>query len=104
MSIEPGSNEPSEAPFGMFGDVPLFREIQRVLMSSSGPVNWELARQVGIAVAASSGEDPAPTGEDLRSFEETVRAAELHVAQLTGLPQPTDVVKVEVVRRSQWVE
>ncbi|HXJ64556.1 MAG TPA: zinc-dependent metalloprotease [Actinomycetota bacterium] len=95
-SHQPSSGDP-------FSDIPLFREIQRVLMSSSGPVNWELARQVGMAVAASSGEDPPPGADDLRSFEETVRAAELHVAQLTGLPQPADVVKVEVVRRAQWV-
>jgi putative hydrolase len=97
--------EPSGNPGGdPFSDIPLFREIQRVLMSSSGPVNWELARQVGIAVAASSGEDPAPGADDLRGFEETVRAAELHVARLTGLEQPADVVKVEAIRRSQWVE
>src|SRR4051794_33997215 len=98
--------EPSRNPGGgdPFSDIPLFREIQRVLMSSSGPVNWELARQVGIAVAASSGEDPPPGPDDARSFEETVRAAELHVAQLTGLEPPADVVRVEAVRRSQWVE
>src|SRR4051794_41479921 len=97
--------EPSRNPGGgdPFSDIPLFREIQRVLMSSSGPVNWELARQVGMAVAASAGDDPQPTAEDLRTFEETVRAAELHVAEFTGLPQPTDIVKVEVIRRSQWV-
>ncbi len=86
-----------------FSDIPLFREIQRVLMSSSGPVNWELARQVGMAVAASAGDDPAPGADDLRTFEDTVRAAELHVAGFTGLAQPPDVVKVEVVRRAQWV-
>jgi putative hydrolase len=98
---EPSPNNPSGDPFS---DIPLFREIQRVLMSSSGPVNWELARQVGIAVSASSGDDQAAGPDDLRSFEETVRAAELHVAQITGLPQPPDVVKVEVVRRAQWVD
>jgi putative hydrolase len=98
--------EPSPRPSSgdPFSDIPLFREIQRVLMSSSGPVNWELARQVGIAVAASSGEDPPPGPDDLRTFEDTVRAAELHVADFTGLEQPTDVPGIEVVRRAQWVE
>jgi putative hydrolase len=87
-----------------FSDIPLFREIQRVLMSGSGPVNWELARQVGMAVAASVGEDPPPGAEDRRAFEDTVRAAELHVAQFTGLPQPNDVVRVDALRRADWVE
>ncbi|HEY7280050.1 MAG TPA: zinc-dependent metalloprotease [Actinomycetota bacterium] len=98
---EPTPNNPSGDPFS---DIPLFREIQRVLMSSSGPVNWELARQVGIAVSASSGDDTAPGNDDVSSFEDTVRAAELHVAQVTGLAPPPDVVKVEVVRRAQWVD
>ena len=98
------SDLPTPSSGDPFSDIPLFREIQRVLMSSSGPVNWELARQVGMAVAASAGEDPAPAPDDPRTFEETVRAAELHVAQFTGLAQPNDVVKVEAIRRGQWVE
>jgi putative hydrolase len=98
--------EPSQQPSSgdPFNDIPLFREIQRVLMSSQGPVNWELARQVGIAVAASAGDDPAPGPDELRTFEETVRAAELHVAGMTGLAPPSDIVRVEVQRRAQWVE
>jgi len=94
--MQPGGGDP-------FADIPLFRELQRVLMSGTGPVNWELARQVGMAVAASAGEDPAPTDDDRRQLEETVRAAELHVAEFTGLPQPPDVVEVRAVRRTQWV-
>jgi putative hydrolase len=88
----------------IWNDVPLFREIQRVLSSSSGPVNWELARQVGIASASWSAEDPAPTLEDQRAFEEAVRVAELRVAEFTGLEPPSDVARVETVRRSRWVE
>ena len=88
----------------IWNDVPLFREIQRVLSSSSGPVNWELARQVGIASASWSAEDPAPTPEDRRAFEEAVRVAELRVAAFTELEPPSDVARVETVRRSRWVE
>jgi putative hydrolase len=88
----------------IWNDVPLFREIQRVLSSSSGPVNWELARQVGIASASWSAEDPAPTLEDQRAFEEAVRVGELRVAEFTGLEPPGDVARVETVRRSRWVE
>jgi uncharacterized protein (DUF2342 family) len=98
---------PQGGPFGsgdIWNDVPLFREIQRVLLSSSGPVNWELARQVGIATASSSGEDPHPGAEDLRGFEDAVRLAELQVAGFTGLEPPGDLPKVEAVRRTEWVE
>ncbi|HEX9311312.1 MAG TPA: zinc-dependent metalloprotease [Actinomycetota bacterium] len=85
-------------------DVPLFREIQRVLLSSPGPVNWELARQVGIATASWGEDDPAPTEEDGRGFVETVRLAELEVAEFTGLPSPTEIADIQVFRRAQWVE
>jgi coenzyme F420 biosynthesis associated uncharacterized protein len=103
------SPTPEEQPFGVppgdvWNDVPLFREIQRVLMSSSGPVNWELARQVGIASASWGTEDPAPGDGDRRGFEEAVRVAELQVAGFTGLEAPSDIPKVEAVRRGQWVQ
>jgi coenzyme F420 biosynthesis associated uncharacterized protein len=103
------SPTPEEQPFGVppgdvWNDVPLFREIQRVLMSSSGPVNWELARQVGIASASWGTEDAAPSEEDRRGFDEAVRVAELQVAVFTGLEAPSDIPKVEAVRRGQWVQ
>ena len=103
------SPTPEEQPFGVppgdvWNDVPLFREIQRVLMSSSGAVNWELARQVGIASASWGTEDPAPGEADRRGFEEAVRVAELQVAGFTGLQAPSDIPKVEAVRRGQWVQ
>jgi coenzyme F420 biosynthesis associated uncharacterized protein len=97
--------EPPEVPLGdVLGDVPLLREIQRVLLSSTGPVNWELARQIGIAMASWGEEDPAPTDQDQRLLEDTVRAAELAVADFTGLPTPPDLADVQAYRRSQWVE
>ncbi|HKX34794.1 MAG TPA: zinc-dependent metalloprotease [Actinomycetota bacterium] len=103
------SPTPEEQPFGVppgdvWNDVPLFREIQRVLMSSSGPVNWELARQVGIASASWGTEDPAPSEEDRRGFDEVVRVAELQVAGFTGLEAPSDIPRVEAVRPGQWVQ
>lgn len=94
-------------PFGgdpeMFKDAPLFRELQRVMSSSSGPVNWELARQVGVANAVEAGEDREPTAEDRHGFEEAVRVAELHVARFTGLEAPADVAQVRPIRRAEWV-
>jgi putative hydrolase len=99
---EPHSVGPS--PEDMGADAPLLREIQRVLLSSTGPVNWELARQIGIASASWSGEDPAPTDDDRRSFEEAVRLAELKVQGFTGLEPPHDLPRIDPVRRGQWVQ
>ena len=91
-------------PEDAFADVPLLREIQRVLLSGSGPVNWELARQMGIASATWGQDDPAPTEDDLRGFEGAVRMAELTVAELTGMDAPPEVTRVQAVRRAEWVE
>ncbi|SRR6266705_1282416 len=103
--VEHGSAEPPEVPLGdVLGDVPLFREIQRVLLSSTGPINWELARQVGIAMASWGTDDPPPSEQDRQGLASTVRAAELAVAEFTLLPSPTDLAPVEAFRRAQWVE
>jgi coenzyme F420 biosynthesis associated uncharacterized protein len=101
---DPGASEP-QVPLGdVLGDVPLFREIQRVLLSSTGPINWELARQVGIAIASWGTDDPSPGEDDRKILSETVRAAELAVADFTGLTTPADVADVQAFRRAQWVE
>ena len=93
-------------PFGdpeSFADAPLFRELQRVMSSSHGPVNWELARQVGVATAVEAGPDPEPSDPDRGLLDEAVRVAELHVGRFTGLPPPADVAPVRAVRRAGWV-
>jgi putative hydrolase len=93
-----GSGDPEA-----FRDAPLFRELQRVMSASSGPVNWELARQVGVANAVEAGPDQEPTEGDHRMLEEAVRVAELQVGRFTGLPAPGDVAQVRAVRRAGWV-
>lgn len=104
-SMDDLPEERPEAPLGdVLGDVPLFRELQRVLLSGTGPVNWELARQVGIAVAAWSQDDAAPSPEERRRFEDVVRAAELEIAAFTGLEPPSDLALVRCDRRAAWVE
>jgi coenzyme F420 biosynthesis associated uncharacterized protein len=95
-------------PFGdpedRFADVPLLREIQRVLLAGSGPINWELARQIGIAAATWGREDPRVSEGDQSSLEGATRMAELAVAEHTGLTAPLDVTRVRAVRRAEWVE
>src|SRR6266545_4218031 len=94
-----------QIPIGdVLGEVPLFREIQRVLLSSTGPVNWELARQVGIAMASWGKEDPHPTDADREGLEGAVRTAELAISDLTGMPTPPQLAVVRADRRATWVE
>jgi len=45
-----------------------------------------------------------PTAQDQRGLADTVRMAELAIADFTSLPFPTDVAEVGAVRRAQWVE
>lgn len=94
-------------PFGMdpevLKDAPLFRELQRVMAASGGPVNWELARQTAIATAAEAGADPEPSEEDHRILDEAVRVAELRVADFTGMESPSKPPVVQAVRRTAWV-
>ena len=86
-----------------FKDAPLFRELQRIMQSSSGPVNWELARQAGVAAVVEAGDDPDPDPQERHGLEEAVRVAELHVARFTGLEPPPDIAEVQPVRRTTWV-
>jgi putative hydrolase len=59
-----------------FGDVPLFREIQRILAAGEGPLNLEIARQVGNAIATQGMSDTDVSPEVGRSLDEAVRDAE----------------------------
>src|SRR5256885_10054802 len=84
-------------------DAPLFRELQRVMASSSGPINWELARQVGVATALEEGPDPEPTDEDRRMLDEAVRVAELQGVGFTGMGLSGGIVHGQPVRPADWV-
>jgi putative hydrolase len=87
-----------------FADAPLFRVLERVLLSSSGPVNWELARQIAVATSSAGGPDPNPSQEVQADFEGAVRVAELGVNDLTGMTSPPEITRVRAVRRAEWVE
>jgi putative hydrolase len=84
-------------------DAPLFRELQRVMSSSSGPVQWELARQLAVAGAAEAGSDPEPSQAALEGLEDALRVAELQVVDFTGFEPATDLLRVELARRADWI-
>lgn len=84
------------------GDIPLFREIQKLLASGNGPINFELARQIAVGVA-----QPAPQWEasprDVQAYAAVVREAETMLASYTRLDLP-EPFGLEVVGRRGWIE
>jgi putative hydrolase len=76
-------------PFGgfdpsMFGNVPLFRELAKVMSWSGGPVNWDLAGDTASSLAPTQPALPAAAGGS-GDFAEAVRVAELWLDQVTVL-------------------
>jgi len=68
---------------GPFED--LMRNLAR-LLTSQGPINWEIARQMA-QWAATAGEPERNVDPAVRiRIEELLRVAELHVAEATGMP------------------
>ena len=98
-----GSGQPGGFPGGIPGDlagkIPLFAELQK-LMSSSGPVNWELARQLAIAGAADGDDAQTPAGDD--EVRDALRLADLWLEPTTVLP--AGVANAAAWTRVDWVE
>lgn len=86
-----------------FGDIPLFREIQRLLSSGGGPVNYEILGQIARSVAVESGFDPAPDPATSRSFAETVHSAETLLAGYTRLSLDEPNLTLTMTR-TEWIE
>ena len=82
------------------GDIPLFREIQRILASSQGPINLEIAGQVANALNQDSSDHIDP--DEARLSSEAVRNAELVVAGYTRLSVAEPAIS-EVISRRRWV-
>ena len=97
-----GPVEIPKPPEGWWERVPVLRELYK-LLSSTDPVNWELARQVGVALAS----DEEPVVDDIDAeraeLEALTRAAAVEAEEFSGLAAAT-VVPVEAVTRSAWVE
>ncbi|MDP8978717.1 MAG: zinc-dependent metalloprotease [Actinomycetota bacterium] len=94
----------------MFENVPLFRELAKVMSWSGGPVNWEIATQTAMAVAGQGARDSrggsggqiGPGGE--RATEElatAVRTGELWLDEVTGLPHVDG--RARALSLEEWV-
>lgn len=85
-----------------FGDIPLFREIQKLLAAGGGPVNFEIARQVALAAATQGTNDPNMKAEIERSFAAAVHSAEALVSGYCRLPFDEPVLTT-TMGRAAWV-
>ncbi|MDQ3952490.1 MAG: zinc-dependent metalloprotease [Actinomycetota bacterium] len=83
-----------------WGDIPLFREIQRILASSKGPVNVEMASQVAVALATQEG-DAAPDARRTQALSDAVREAEPVLAGYTRLAVD-EPASVHTTSRAEW--
>ena len=83
--------------------IPLFGDLAR-LFSSQGPVNWDVARQMASWIAGEGASEPNVDPLERMRLEELARVADMHVAELTGLPTAGSGGKLRVtaVTRSQW--
>src|SRR5688500_18124027 len=82
------------------GDIPLFRELQRILASSQGPINLEIARQIANALNQDSSDRTDP--DEARAFNDAVHDAELVVAGYARFVVD-EPARSEVISRRRWV-
>jgi putative hydrolase len=97
-------SDPS-SPFGgfdpqLFENVPLFRELAKLLSWRGGPVNWDLASQTAAALV--SGGSDAGSGERATAeLAQAVRVAELWLDPVTALGSVEGSVRAYT--RAEWV-
>jgi putative hydrolase len=83
----------------MFENVPLFRELAKVMSWQGGPVNWELAGQTASGIAGAEPEQPVSERES-EEFATAVSTAELWLDQVTALPAVEGPARH--LTRAQW--
>jgi putative hydrolase len=92
-------------PFGGGGGPleDLLRNLAR-LLTSQGPVNWEIGRQLAQWTAAEGESEDNPEPVARVRLEELLRVADLHVSEATGLATTATggLLSVRAVTRSEW--
>ena len=94
----PGQFDPSSFDFSQID----LNQVMRML-SSSGPVNWEVARQTAEWVALEGNPEPTVDARDVKQFDELVHAAQNLVVAETGL-YATFATPVRSVGPKGWVD
>lgn len=99
-----GMPDEFELPPDLIGKIPLFSEIAKVLSWTGGPVNWDLARQVAVALAAGEEQAHEVADDDDAEITEAVRLAELWLTEDSGLPVAPRIATVRVSTPAGWAE
>src|SRR5688572_32943019 len=97
-------DEPFELPPDLLRQIPLFAEIAKVLSWSGGPVNWDLARQIAVALAAGEEHAHDVASADEAEIGEAYRLADLWLAEGPGLPTPSRVATVNATTSARGAE
>jgi len=100
LPFGPGFGMPGGIPDDLAGKAPLFAALQQMLSAQSGPVNWELAKQM--AVSALSAGHRSPTPVERSQIAEAIRLADHWLDPATSLP--SGVTAIESWSRVEWVE
>ena len=83
--------------------MPIFGDLAK-LFTNQGPVNWDVARQIGSYMAAEGESEGNVDPIERIKLEELARVAELHIADFTGLATSVTgrAVSVRPVNRGEW--
>lgn len=89
-------------PFG-FPGLPANLDFTKLVTGTGGPVNWDVARFVAFAMAGDA--EAEPRWRDIEDeYTQLARAAEVQVAEYTGITASHLLTPVEVVSRARWCE
>jgi len=88
-----------------FEGMPFFGDLVRMLQSQ-GPISWDAARQLAIAIATEGKSEPNVDPAERISFEQLARVADLHVSNRTGLSTAPDghAAQITPVNRTVWAQ
>src|SRR5687768_18597949 len=101
MSDFPFGFSPGGGEFpGDLSKIPVFAELQRLMSSAGGPVNWELARQLATAGAGEG--DTEVTATDTAETADALRLADVWLDPMTSLP--SGATSAEAWSRVRWVD
>src|SRR4051812_23917791 len=84
--------------------MPIFGDLAK-LFTNQGPVNWDVARQIGGYMAAEGQPEGNVDPIERIKLEELARVAELQIGSFTGLPTSVTsgrFVTVRAVNRGEW--
>ncbi|MEU8382325.1 zinc-dependent metalloprotease [Streptosporangium sp. NPDC048865] len=108
MTDLPGrENDPNENPFAMFGNpeqiAAAMRQFADMLSAppTSGPVNWDMAKNIARHVVVAEG-DPSVMEGERRQIVDALNLADLWLNEATSLP--SGVSSPQAWSRSEWIE